>query len=194
MGDHDDQPVLGDLLQQLHDLHGGFGVQSAGGFVSQQDLGIVDQRPGDGHTLHLTAGHLIGLLVQLVAQAHLFQRFDGSAAALGFLDAGEGQGQFHVGQDTLVGDQVIALEHKADGVVAVGVPVTGLVILGGFTPDDQVTGGIAVQTADDVQQGGLAAAGLTQHSHELRRTELDADTLQGVNSAGGYRVLFGDIG
>ena len=35
VGDHDDQPILGNLLQKLHDLHTGVGIQSACGLVSQ---------------------------------------------------------------------------------------------------------------------------------------------------------------
>ena len=65
----------------------------------------------------------LGALAQLAAQAHLFQGFLGPAAALPLGHAGEGQGQFHVLQHRLVGDQVVALEDKADGVVPVGVPV-----------------------------------------------------------------------
>ena len=37
------------LLAQLQ-------VQGAQGFVQQEHLGLVDQRPGDGHTLLLSAG------------------------------------------------------------------------------------------------------------------------------------------
>ena len=69
------------------------------------------------------------------------------------------EGQLHVGQHRLVGDQVVALEDEADGVVAVGIPVPVRVLLGGDAVDDEIAAVIAVQTADDVQQGGLAGAG-----------------------------------
>ena len=55
MGDHHDQPVGGDLLQEVHDLDTGVAVQGAGRLVCEQDIGVVDQRAGDGDALHLTA-------------------------------------------------------------------------------------------------------------------------------------------
>ena len=85
--------------------------------------------PAIATLLHLAAGHLGGVLVQLVAQTHFLQCFGGPAAALGTRYAGDGQCQLHVGQHGLVGDEVVALEHEADGVVAVGVPVAVGVLL-----------------------------------------------------------------
>ena len=99
--------------------------------------------------------------MELIAQAHGFQGLLGPAAALGAADAGDGQGQFDVGQHRLVGDQVVALEDEADGVVAVGIPVPVRVLLGGDAVDDEIAAVIAVQASDDVQKGGLAGAGGT---------------------------------
>ena len=70
------------LSQQLHDLDAGFAVQGASGFVCQQNVRIVDEGPGDGHPLHLSAGHLVGLLVEMVSQADLFQGVDSALPAL----------------------------------------------------------------------------------------------------------------
>ena len=38
---------------------------------NQMSGGIVHQGAGDGYALHLTAGHLIGLMFQSVAQPHV---------------------------------------------------------------------------------------------------------------------------
>ena len=150
VGHHDDQPILGDLLEQVHDLDRSLAVQSAGGLVGQEDLRVVDQGPGNGHPLHLAAGELVGLFVGLIAQPYLLQGCLGPAAPLLPGYAGQGQGQLHVGQHGLVGDQVVALEYEADGVVPVGVPIPILKVFGGFAPDEQISGGVVVQTADDV--------------------------------------------
>ena len=53
--DHDDQLILGDLLEDLHDLHAGGRVQRTGGLVGKENIGVVDDGAGNGHTLHLTA-------------------------------------------------------------------------------------------------------------------------------------------
>ena len=73
MRDHDDQFILCDLLEQLHDLYAGFTVQRTGRLVCQQNIRIVDKRTGDDNALHLPAGHLIGLFMHVVANTNLFQ-------------------------------------------------------------------------------------------------------------------------
>ena len=178
VGDHHHKAVLGNLLQQLHDLHAGFRVQRAGGFVSQQNIRVIDQRTGNGHTLHLAAGHLVGLLMKLIAQAHSFQRAGSPAAALLLGDAGDGQRQLNVGQNGLVGNQVVALEHKTDGVVAVGIPVPVRIFFRGDAVNHQIAAVIPIQTADHVQQRGLAGAAGAQNRHELIVPEVQAHTGQ----------------
>ena len=156
VGDHDDQAVLGHLLEEVHDLDRGLGVQCPGGLVGQEDAGVVHQGTGYGNPLHLAAGELVGSLVDMLAQAYLLQGLDcpGMAFLAGY--PGNGQGQLHVREDGLVGNQVIALEYETNRVVTVGVPVPVLVLLGGCPVDDQVSAVVPVQAADDVQQSGLA--------------------------------------
>ena len=66
---HGDPQLLVQLLQQFQDGQGGGGVQSGGGLVAQQDLGVGGQGTGDGHALLLAAGHLggVGLFTGLQA-------------------------------------------------------------------------------------------------------------------------------
>ena len=193
VGDHDDQPVLADLLEQLHHLDAGLGVQGAGGLVGQDDVGVIDDGAGNGHPLHLAARHLAGPLEQLAAQAHLFQGLDGTVPALGPADARQSQRQLHIPQHRLVGDQVIALEHEPDRVVPVRIPVPVLKGLGGAPVDDEVAVGVLVQAADDVQQGGLAAARRAQDGHKFRAPELDADPFQGMDDGSPHGVIFFDV-
>ena len=55
--DHQDglPPVMG-LTQQSQHVEGGLAVQVAGGFVGQQDGGLVDERTRQRHALFFTAG------------------------------------------------------------------------------------------------------------------------------------------
>ena len=55
----------------------GVRVEVAGRLVGQQDAGAVDQGPGDGHPLLLSAGKLAGMGVQPPAPPHLHQRLAG---------------------------------------------------------------------------------------------------------------------
>ena len=128
----------------------------------------------------------------MITQTHLLQGRFGAATALGLLHAGEGQCQLHVLQHRLVGDEVVTLEYKADGVVAVGVPIAVLELLGGGTVNNQIALGIAVQTAHDVQQGGLTASGLTQDGHKLAVAEGEGNPVQCLHrvvAAGGVHFL-----
>ena len=58
MRDHDARAVL--LVDQvgkgLHNLECPLGVEGGGGLIGQDERRSVDQRPGDGHALLLTAG------------------------------------------------------------------------------------------------------------------------------------------
>ena len=90
------------------------------------------------------------------------------------------QGHLDIRQHALVHDQVIALEHKADGMISIGIPIPILVLLGGGTVNDQVAFGIAVQTADNIEHGGLAAARLAENRHKFRFSEMEVNSLQRI--------------
>ena len=64
-------------------------------------------------------------------------------------------------------DQVIALKDKADRMIAVIVPVLVLEILRGSSIDEQISAGILIQPADDVEHGRLAASALSQDGNKF---------------------------
>ena len=172
MRDHDDEAVLGDVLQDLHHLHARLAVERAGRLVGEQNVRIVDERPRDGDALHLAAGHLVRLFVELVAKANALERLFRALAALALAHAGERERQLHVAQYRLVRNEVIALEDEADGVVAVAVPVGVGEVLCRSAADDEIAARIVVQTADDVEQRRLAAARMSEDGDKLALTEL----------------------
>ena len=57
-----------------------------------------------------------------------------------------------------MGNEVIVLEDEAAAVVAVGIPIFVFKAFGGFSIDQKIAAGIMVQTANDVEQRGFAAA------------------------------------
>ena len=71
MSYHDDQLITGDLGKQVHDLTACFSIKSTCGLVCKENFRVIDQRAGNGNSLHLTAGHLIGTLFKLISQAYL---------------------------------------------------------------------------------------------------------------------------
>ena len=172
MRDHDDEAVLGDVLQDIHHLHARLAVERAGRLVGEQNVRIVDERPRDGDTLHLAARHLVRLFVELVAKAHALKRPDRALAALALAHTRERERQLHVAQYRLVRNEVIALEDKADGVVAVAVPVGVGKVLRRLAVDDEIAARIVVETADDVEHRCLAAARMAEDGDKLALAEL----------------------
>ena len=115
MSDHDHKAVFGHLLQQLHHLNAGVAVQCAGRLVGQQDVGVVDQCAGNGPQRciwppDISLGCLCSWSPDLPAPAPWWP-----GCALGTGNARDGQRQLHIGKHCLVRDEVIALEHKANG-------------------------------------------------------------------------------
>ena len=68
-GHHHGGPGLVDAVEQAHDALARGRVEVAGGLVGQQDQRAVDERPGDGHALLLTARQLVREAVLLAGQA-----------------------------------------------------------------------------------------------------------------------------
>src|SRR5262245_20395237 len=88
MSDKDDRdPRTRQFLKQPHDLSARARVEVAGGFVSQQELRPGDQRAGDRYPLLLTAGHLIGMMLQTITQPNSTQRLFRALAAFAVWDS-----------------------------------------------------------------------------------------------------------
>lgn len=138
-----------------------------GRLVCQHDLRVVDQGAGDGHALHLSARKLARALVNVLAQANFLQRLARTLATLGMPHARERERQLHVFQNGLMRNEVIALEHKADAVVAIGIPIAIVKVLGRDAVDQQVTRIKVVQSADNVEHRGFTRTRGTQNGHEL---------------------------
>src|SRR5690606_2718401 len=75
--------VLVDLLDQLHDLGGGVAIEIAGGFVGEDQFGLVHQGAGNGDALLLTAGQGGGEKIHAVAEANPVQQFLAAPARRG---------------------------------------------------------------------------------------------------------------
>lgn len=71
----------------------------------------------------------------MLAQTNGLERLARTLAALGVPHARERKRQLHVFQNGLMRNEVIALEHKADAVVAIGIPIAIVKVLGRNTVD-----------------------------------------------------------
>ena len=179
VGHHQDGlAALVDLAEQLQQIVGGPGVQGAGGLIRQDDLGVGDERPGCRGPLLLSAGDLVGVLAQDVGNPQLLrQRLQ---LSLHFLI---GPPRQHQGQEDVVPQresvqQVEVLKHEAQMGAAESRQVPFPDIGQGLTVQKHLSGGGPVQRRQDIQQGGLAGAGLAHDGHILPRLHREIHVLQ----------------
>ena len=186
MGDEQDGLALlfVQLVEQVHHHPAGGGVQRAGGFVRQQHRRIVGHGPRDGDPLLLAAGKLVWLVTHPLFHAHQFQQLPGPGGALCPAHAAVQHGQLHIFHRAGAGDQVEGLEHKADLAAAQG--REGTVRCGGYVDAVQniaALGGF-IQRADDVHQGGFAAAGLAHDGHKFPLVHFQIDAVEDLQFIG----------
>ena len=103
----------------------------------------------------------------MLAQADFLQRLARTLAALAIPHARERKCQLHVFQNGLMRNEVIALEHKADAVVAIGIPIAIVKVLGRDAVDEQVAGIEMIESTDYVEHRSFARARGAQNGHEL---------------------------
>ena len=184
MGDEDDGAALPvELLEELQHLLARPGVQRAGGLIRHDDRGMGGDGPGDGDPLLLAAGHLGGIVPAPVGQAHPLQRLQRQLLPVDGIDAPVDEGQLHILLHGEGLDEVILLEDEADLLVAdAGELAVGEVLDVRAVQKVGAPGG-DVQAAQDVHEGGLAAAGLAHHGHELPVVDGQRDAVQRADLA-----------
>ena len=120
VGDHDDgfAEFLVEALEEGEDFLGGGGVEVAGGFVGEDEVGVGDDGAGDGDALFLAAGELAGKWSRRSPRPTSLRAVAALFAALAAGEAGELEGEFDVFEGGEDGDEVEGLEDEADVVVA----------------------------------------------------------------------------
>ena len=193
MGDEDNGQValLLDLVDQLQDLGLNGNVQSGGGLVADQDLGIAGQSDGDNDTLTHTAGELEGILVEALlglGDTDGLHQFQSDLLGLFLLHLpvqtqrfGDLITDLHDGVQSGQG----ILEDQAD-------TVTTDLVEGIFLDLGQVhavihngtigNNGVVGQNAQDgLDTNRFAGAGLTDDGQSLAAIQIKADTADGLN-------------
>ncbi len=171
MGDEQHLPALLVPQTQQQGLHllASKGVEGAEGLVEQQQLRLGGQRPGDADPLALTAGELPDRLGVGLLQPHLAQHGQRAGLAFAARHAGKLQAEGNVVQYVAPGQQAIVLKHHPSlGAGAAHRPP--------LQSDGALLG--ALKTGDEVEQGGLAAAGGAEHHHQLARIQGQVDVVE----------------
>ena len=79
---HDYETVVSYFLEKLHYLNARVRIKRTRGLVGKKNIGVVYECACDSNSLHLTARHLIRLLVKLIAKSDLSECLNRSCAAL----------------------------------------------------------------------------------------------------------------
>ena len=166
--------LLPGLQQFLLQLGAGLGVQGAEGLIHQQHLGVHGVGPGDGHPLLHAAGQFLGVAFGELLQFHHLQVLPGDLVALLLALALQLQAELDVLFHRQPGEEGVLLEHDA----AVGAGALHL-----FAVHVDVALGGGVQAADDVEEGGLAAAGGAHHADELVLMDIHIHAVEGDHLA-----------
>jgi hypothetical protein len=116
VGDENDGGFFfsGELGDEIDDHGAGGGVEIAGGFVGEKDRGLVDEGTGEGGSLELSTGQLVGAMVGAVSELDGFKEIVGTVTSRGVDTSGEEEGEENVFFDRKGGEEVEELENEAD--------------------------------------------------------------------------------
>src|SRR5262245_26263952 len=78
-----------DLPNQPHDLARGLGIETGGGLIDQEQLGVLAQSACDIHLLALTVGERIGTFIRLVEHVDVLQQREGFINVSGWIASGK---------------------------------------------------------------------------------------------------------
>ena len=166
------------FTKQIQHLLGGPGIEGAGGFIGQQQAGLVDDRPGHGHPLLLAARELVGLVVEPLGQTNPLQGCDRPLAPLLGRDAGVDHRQDHVVEGAHLRQQVELLEDKAQLPVAqIGQGVIGEILHGRAIEVITAAGG-AIEAPEDIHRRALARARGAHHRQILTPLHPQAEVVE----------------
>ena len=141
----------------------------------------MDDSPGDGHALLLSAAKFRGAMSGPMCEADSLERLDGPAGSLRAVDALKREGQRDVLQCGETGNQVIRLKNETDRRAAIRSTLPA--VEGGqilfFDPDISCIRGI--ETAQDMQEGRFARAANAKNRYKLPLDHLEIHILQCPN-------------
>ena len=194
MADIDGSSVLHNVVEPGINLRLGDGVQSGGGLVQDEEGGVLVQRPGDGDLLGLAAGDIHAVLCQVLVQPGVQPIGHGvqPVAEPGVLQALLRPGPVVVCRAGHVlpqgqGQQLEVLKDHGEDAHIVVVAVLADV---DAVEQNLPLGGV-VQAAEQLDEGGLAAAVPAHHGQAAAHPEPDVDVAQGPLV--GVRVAEGHV-
>ena len=172
---HHDEFGLGDLFENVHDLHGVFRVEVARRLVGENDIRALDECAGNSYALFLSAGERVALFVPEPLHIYERQNFFRSARYLALVPKScDVHGVAHDLGDGIAAFEIVILEDKAYFCVAYLIHFSGNV----FAVYVDLSLILFIQPADNVEQGRLAAARLAVYGDKAFFGKFKGDALQ----------------
>ena len=158
-------------------------IQRTAGLVGKDNIGLIDKGTGNGHTLLLASGKLVGLMVGTVGKFHELEQLQGTLTGLALTGTGYHGGYHDILECRELGQQLMELEDEAD------VLVTELAKLGAaeaediLPPDENLSAIGLIQRAHNLQQRGLTGSAGAHDGHHLATLYLQVDATQYLQSS-----------
>ena len=152
-------------------------VESTGGLVKQDDVRIHGQRPGDGNTLLLSAGEIVGVVEGLGAETDRMEQ--GHGLFVGLLAGAPQQGDLRIHDvfdDGEVTEEVEALEHHAH--LLPNLVEVAFSIVDDLPVDDDLAGCGRLKHVDASQKSGLSCSGRSDDGNDISFVDDDVDIFQ----------------
>ncbi len=177
--DEDDRLTSGvEVVEDAQDHLSGGCVQVPGGFVGEDDQGIVDEGPGDGGPLLLASGKLRRAVMSPVGEADDFDHGLGSFAAVGGRMALIEEGDFEILEHGELRNEVEALKDETDALASndgtLVVTEAGDVV----AAEKVASRGGSVEAADQVHEGALTGPTLPSDGYGLALFKIEIDTAE----------------
>jgi hypothetical protein len=172
----------GDGLEDVEDFLGIVGVEIAGGFVGEEEAGLVGEGAGNGDALLFAAGEVVGFAMGFVAKTDEIEQVVGAVFHFKFVEnAGTAHGDLHIlgGGEFL--EEKMELEDETDLAIAEGGEFV-FVPVGDFLPGDGDGAFIgAIEQAEEIEEGAFAAAGGSHDGVDALGIEVQLDIVENVD-------------
>ena len=192
---HDQRGLLfsAQLAKQIDDFLPGVGIEVAGGFIGKDDAGVIDECASDSGALLLTSAELTGAMPGTVGEIHSLKSCESTLASFFSRDAAVDHGKLDVLDDIQLGEEIEELENETDFAVANG----GELARGGILNHQAIKFDRSfcrrIQTAEDVHEGGFAAARGTDDGDEFACVDVERDVVEGADFFVAKAVDFADV-
>ena len=183
---HDEGNAAGmaESAEIFHDQPAGALIQSACRFVGHEDARVIYHGSGNGHTLLLTARKTVARVMHARGEPNKLQRPDDAGPALGRRNLLINEREFDVLEDGGVIEKVAGLHDEAQVAAPEGGGLLAVESQDVLVHDGQRSGIRRVQESQNMEHGGLAAAGWSHDGHQLAGVNFQVHTTENGSEAG----------